>query len=86
MLHPYLWRHLKGGKLRSWGAKTLGESGKRGEPHLTGDGYARIGEGSALRTSSPAPAWTKPGPPARNSPRPSRIAQGQKTVHQAKPR
>ena len=46
MLHPYLWRYLKGGKLRSWGAKTLGESGRRGEPHLTGDGYARIGEGS----------------------------------------
>jgi len=46
MLHPYLWRYLKGGKLRSWGAKTLGESGKRGEPHLVGDGFARIGEGS----------------------------------------
>jgi electron-transferring-flavoprotein dehydrogenase len=46
MLHPYLWRYLKGGRLRSWGAKTLGESGRRGEPHLTGDGYARIGEGS----------------------------------------
>ena len=46
MLHPYLWRYLKGGKLRSWGAKTLGESGQHGEPHLTGDGYARIGEGS----------------------------------------
>jgi len=46
MLHPRLWRHLKGGKLRSWGAKTLGESGRRGEPHLAGDGYARIGEGS----------------------------------------
>ncbi len=46
MLHPYLWRWLKGGKLRSWGAKTLGESGRHGEPHLTGDGYARIGEGS----------------------------------------
>jgi len=46
ILHPYLWRYLKGGKLRSWGAKTLGESGKHGEPHLTGDGYARIGEGS----------------------------------------
>jgi electron-transferring-flavoprotein dehydrogenase len=44
--HPYLWQHLKGGKLRSWGAKTLGESGRRGEPHLAGDGYARIGEGS----------------------------------------
>lgn len=46
MLHPYLWRHLKDAKLRSWGAKTLGESGRRGEPHLVGDGYARIGEGS----------------------------------------
>jgi electron-transferring-flavoprotein dehydrogenase len=46
MLHPYVWRYLKGGKLRSWGAKTLGESGRRGEPHLVGDGYARIGEGS----------------------------------------
>ncbi len=46
MLHPYLWRHLKGANLRSWGAKTLGESGRRGEPHLAGNGYARIGEGS----------------------------------------
>jgi len=46
MLHPYLWRYLKGAQLRSWGAKTLGESGKRGEPHLAGDGYVRIGEGS----------------------------------------
>ncbi len=46
MLHPYLWRYLNGGKLRSWGAKTLGESGRRGEPQLVGDGYARIGEGS----------------------------------------
>jgi len=46
MLHPYLWRHLQGAKLRSWGAKTLGESGRRSEPHLVGDGYARIGEGS----------------------------------------
>jgi electron-transferring-flavoprotein dehydrogenase len=44
MLHPYLWRYLQGGKLRSWGAKTLGESGRRGEPQLAGDGYARIGE------------------------------------------
>ena len=46
MLHPYLWRYLKGAKLRSWGAKTLGESGRRGEPYLAGDGYACIGEGS----------------------------------------
>lgn len=44
--HPYLWRYLKGGRLRSWGAKSLLESGKRGEPFLAGDGYARIGENS----------------------------------------
>jgi electron-transferring-flavoprotein dehydrogenase len=46
MMHPYLWRYLRGGRLRSWGAKTLQESGRRGEPHLVGHGYARIGEGS----------------------------------------
>lgn len=46
MLHPYLWHVLEGGRLRSWGAKTLQEAGRRGEPHLAGDGYARIGEGS----------------------------------------
>jgi electron-transferring-flavoprotein dehydrogenase len=44
--HPYLWRHLQGGTMRSWGAKSLEESGRRGEPFLVGDGYARIGEGS----------------------------------------
>ena len=46
MQHPYIWRHLKGGKLLSWGAKSLQESGQEGEPFLCGDGYARIGEGS----------------------------------------
>lgn len=46
MRHPYLWRHLAGGSIRSWGAKTLAESGRKGEPILAGDGYARIGEGS----------------------------------------
>jgi electron-transferring-flavoprotein dehydrogenase len=44
--HPAIWPLLKGGTLRSWGAKTIQESGKRGEPYLVGDGYARIGEGS----------------------------------------
>ena len=62
MLHPYLWRYLKGGKLRSWGAKSLQESGKRGEPLLAGDGYARIGEGSGstnvLTGSGVDEAWT----------------------------
>ncbi|WP_285905204.1 4Fe-4S ferredoxin [Pseudodesulfovibrio pelocollis] len=46
MLHPYLWKRLQGGTLRSWGAKSLQESGRRGEPFLCGDGFARIGEGS----------------------------------------
>jgi electron-transferring-flavoprotein dehydrogenase len=44
--HPRLWPYLKGGRLRSWGAKSLQEAGRRGEPHLVGNGYARIGEGA----------------------------------------
>ncbi|MGC9157658.1 MAG: hypothetical protein ACP5FH_01615 [Terracidiphilus sp.] len=44
--HPALWKVLKNGTLRSWGAKSLDESGRRGEPFLSGDGFARIGEGS----------------------------------------
>ena len=60
--HPALWRHLKDGTLRSWGAKSLQESGKHGEPFLTGDGFARIGEGSGstnmLTGSGVDEAWT----------------------------
>ena len=60
--HPALWRHLQGGVLRSWGAKSLEESGKHGEPFLTGDGYARIGEGSGstnmLTGSGVDEAWS----------------------------
>ena len=62
LLHPYIWRHLQGGKLRSWGAKSLQESGMRGEPFLAGNGYARIGEGSGstnvLTGSGADEAWT----------------------------
>lgn len=62
MTHPYIWKHLKGGRMRSWGAKSLLESGRRGEPWLTGDGYARIGEGSGstnvLTGSGVDEAWT----------------------------
>jgi len=60
--HPYLWRYVEGGKLRSWGAKSLQESGKRGEPFLAGDGYARIGECSGstnvLSGSGVDEAWS----------------------------
>jgi electron-transferring-flavoprotein dehydrogenase len=62
VMHPYLYRHLRGGRLRSWGAKSLQESGRRGEPFLCGDGYARIGEGSGstnvLTGSGVDEAWT----------------------------
>jgi electron-transferring-flavoprotein dehydrogenase len=62
MMHPFLWRWLEGGTLRSWGAKSVQESGMRGEPHLVGDGFARIGEGSgstnALTGSGVDEAWT----------------------------
>jgi electron-transferring-flavoprotein dehydrogenase len=61
MMHPYLWQHLEGGTLQSWGAKSLGEWGKHGEPHLAGDGYARIGENSGstnvLTNSGVDEAW-----------------------------
>ncbi|MGD0737877.1 MAG: hypothetical protein ABR976_22315 [Terracidiphilus sp.] len=60
--HPALWPHLKNGILRSWGAKSLEESGKHGEPFLSGDGYARIGESSGstnmLTGSGVDEAWT----------------------------
>ncbi|THB67254.1 MAG: 4Fe-4S ferredoxin, partial [Desulfovibrio sp.] len=62
MLHPAIWKHLEGGTLRSWGAKSLQESGMRGEPHLAGNGFARIGEGSGstnvLTGSGVDEAWT----------------------------
>jgi electron-transferring-flavoprotein dehydrogenase len=62
MLHPYLWRHLEGASLKSWGAKSLQESGRHGEPFLAGNGYARIGEGSGstnvLSGSGVDEAWT----------------------------
>ena len=62
ILHPYLWRHLDGGTLKSWGAKSLQESGREGEPFLAGNGYARIGEGSGstniLAGSGVDEAWT----------------------------
>jgi electron-transferring-flavoprotein dehydrogenase len=62
MLHPYLWRHLQGGVLKSWGAKSLQESGRVGEPFLAGKGYARIGESSGstnvLAGSGMDEAWT----------------------------
>jgi electron-transferring-flavoprotein dehydrogenase len=62
MLHPYHWRYLEGSRLRSWGAKSLQESGIRGEPFLAGEGYARIGEGSGstnvLTGSGVDEGWT----------------------------
>jgi len=62
IMHPYLWRFLQGATLKSWGAKSLQESGRYGEPFLVGNGYARIGEGSGstnvLTNSGVDEAWT----------------------------
>ncbi len=61
IMHPWLWKHVQGGTLRSWGAKSIAESGRKGEPFLVGDGYARIGEGSGstnvLKNSGVDEAW-----------------------------
>ena len=61
MMHPYIWREIKGGTLLSWGAKSIQESGIEGEPFLSGDGFARIGEGSGttdcLANSGVDEAW-----------------------------
>jgi electron-transferring-flavoprotein dehydrogenase len=60
--HPALWRFLRHGTLRSWGAKSIDESGRHGEPFLSGAGYARIGENSGstnvLTGSGVDEAWT----------------------------
>jgi electron-transferring-flavoprotein dehydrogenase len=60
--HPLLWKHLRDGTLRSWGAKSLDESGGAGEPQLCGNGYARIGENSGstnmLTGAGVDEAWT----------------------------
>jgi len=62
MKHPKIWSMISGGSIRSWGAKSLDESGKHGEPYLVGDGYARIGENSGttnvLAGSGVDEAWT----------------------------
>jgi electron-transferring-flavoprotein dehydrogenase len=59
--HPAIWKHVGGGTMRSWGAKSLQESGPVGEPFLVGDGYARIGECSGainnLTNSGVDEAW-----------------------------
>ena len=77
----------EGGKLRSWGAKSLQESGQRGEPFLAGDGYARIGECSGstnvLTGSGVDEAWTT-GVATRRSG--ARTAQGGQAAHQGKSR
>lgn len=61
MLHPYFWKYLKDSKIRSWGAKSILESGRRGTPYLVGNGYAKIGECSGttnvLTNSGVDEAW-----------------------------
>lgn len=70
MQHPYIWRHIEGGTLVSWGAKSIQESGTEGEPFLCGDGFVRIGEGSGttdcLANAGVDEAWASGAMLARN--------------------
>lgn len=61
MMHPYIWQYLKDSRIRSWGAKSIGEYGLLGQPHVVGDGYVRIGESigttNVLTNSGVDEAW-----------------------------
>ncbi len=61
MKHPYISKCVSSAKIRSWGAKSIKECGISGEPVLLGDGFVRIGEGSAttnvLTNSGVDEAW-----------------------------
>ena len=85
--HPYLWRFLNDAKLRSWGAKSILESGRRGEPVLAGDGFARIGEGSGstnvLTSSGVDEAFTTGVQLARGR---HRAPRGGQAAHEGEPR
>ena len=62
--HPYIWRHLKGGKLRSWGAnryRNLAGAASRSWREKASRASAKA---PAALTFLPVPGWTKPGPPA----------------------
>ena len=88
MQHPYLWRHLEGGRLRSWGAKSLQESGRQGEPWLVGRRLRahrrRLGQHERAHR---ARAWTRRGRPARCSPRASlELLRAGAAVHAGEPR
>jgi electron-transferring-flavoprotein dehydrogenase len=71
MLHPYLWpisraaSFVRGARRRS--ANPAGAANRISPATAT----RASAKAASPRTSSPAPAWTKPGLPARNSPRPS---------------
>jgi len=59
--HPALMALSQRRTLRSWGAKSLRESGKHGEPFLTGDGLRESARGSGstnMPTNSVDEAWT----------------------------
>ena len=60
--HPALWRHLKGGTLRSWGAKSLEESGSaanRSSPAMASHASARAPARTNMLTGSGVDeAWT----------------------------
>ncbi len=68
--HPACGATSRRRRLRSWGAKSLQESGRRGEPFLVRRRLRPHRRGLRVApTCSPARAWTRPGPPACSWPR-----------------
>ena len=70
MLHPYLWRYLEGRHAALLGrqdrCRNPAAAASRTWPATATRASAKA---PAAPTCSPAPAWTKPGPPARSWPR-----------------
>ena len=67
MLHPYIWRYLKGGTAALLGREVASGIG---QARRTVPGRRRLSPASAkaraARTCSPGPAWTRPGPRAHS--------------------
>ena len=71
MLHPYLWRYLQGRQAALLGRQVVAGIGQARRAASGGQRATRASaRARAAPTCSPAPAWTKPGPPARNWPKP----------------
>jgi len=64
MQHPYLWKHLKGGRMRSWGPKACKSPANAASRIWWAMALPALARAAEPPTYSPAPASTRPGPAA----------------------